>query len=212
MFGVAPKVKLYIGKVIKRITGGAVGDLKLGIEWAVKNQVDIINISLGSATCLPLIKEEIELACKAHIFVVCAAGNDGISGLDFPAKYLECIAVGAVTRNNVRWEDTGRGSSAIGVELDLMALGHRVPSTSTDRDGVSVKSGTSLASPYVAGLLALGLAKHRRHHGGSPNNNHWKLKEHLLNTAIDLPENKKDGPERYHGRGLIDPEAFLDGI
>jgi subtilisin family serine protease len=212
LLGVAPEAKLYIGKVIKHADKGKVGELKLGIEWAVENRVDVINISLGSAMSLDSIEEEIKAAHDAKIFVVCAAGNDGIAGVDFPAKYEECIAVGAVKRNNVRWKDSGGGSSAIGDELDLMALGHQVPSTSIDHDGVSVNSGTSLAAPYVTGLLALGLVVHRERHGDSPNHDRRKLREHLERTAIDLPIPKPDGVEKFHGHGLINPKAFIDAI
>jgi len=212
MFGVAPDVELYIGKVINRVSSGAVESLENGIKWAMDNHVNVINISLSSARFLPRIKQKIDSADTAGIFVVCAAGNDGITGLDFPAIYEKCIAVGAVTRNNVRWEDPGGGSSAIGEGLDLMALGHRVPSTSIDHDGVSVKSGTSLAAPFVTGLLALGLAVHRKRHGVSPNHDHRKLREHLEHTAIDLPIQKPDGFEDHHGHGLINPEAFIAAI
>jgi subtilisin family serine protease len=180
----------------------------------VKKGVDIINISLGSDGDLDLIHEEIIAAGKAKIFVVCAAGNDGDDGLDFPAKYPECIAVGALTRLNDRWEEGPGVGSAIGDELDIMALGHQVLSTfpfHQDKDGVSVKSGTSLAAPYITGILALALAK-LRDHGGAKVTDRSQLRAHLERAVIDLPPGKRDELDPFFGHGAIDPVAFLDGI
>jgi subtilisin family serine protease len=211
VIGVAPDAELFIGKVLKHAQGGAVGNLKLGIEWAVRKKAHIINISLGSARRLDLIRDEINAASNAGIFVVCAAGNDGDRGLDFPAKYPKCIAVGALTRLNGRWVENSRIGSAIGDELDIVALGHEVLSTfpfNKDPRGVSVKSGTSLAAPYITGVLALALAK-LRDHGSAKIKQPGQLLEHLLRTAIDLPPPKFD---RFFGHGAVDPIAFLDGI
>jgi subtilisin family serine protease len=210
--GVAPDAGLFIGKVLQQADGGAVRNLKRGIEWAVKKGVDIINISLGSDGQLCEIHEEIIAASKAGIFVVCAAGNDGNDGLDFPAKYPECIAVGALNRLlNERWEENSGVGSAIGEELDIMALGEEVLSTfpfHLDKDGVSVKSGTSLAAPYITGVLALALAKLRKP-GGAKIIERSQLRDHLLRSVIDL------GPAKFDtsfGNGAIAPIAFLNGI
>ena len=212
VIGVAPDAELFIGKVLKRADGGAPRNLKRGIEWAVKKGVDIINISLGSDRRIGEIHKEIKAASKAGIFVVCAAGNDGNDGLDFPAQHPECIAVGALNRLlDDRWEENSEVGSAIGDELDIMALGNEVLSTfpfHQDKDGVSVKSGTSLAAPYITGVLALALAK-LRDHGSSKITKPSQLREHLLRTAIDLPPEKFD---RFFGHGAVNPIAFLDGI
>lgn len=212
VIGVAPDAELFIGKVLKHAAGGVVGNLKRGIEWAVEKGVDIINISLGSDRKHDEISEEIIAANKAGIFVVCAAGNDGNDGLDFPAKHPECIAVGALNRLlDDRWDEGSGVGSAIGGELDIMALGEEVLSTfpfHQDKDGVSVKSGTSLAAPYITGVLALALAK-LRNSGGAKLTDRSKLREHLLRTAIDLPPCKFD---HFFGHGAVNPIAFLEGI
>lgn len=206
--GIAPESELYIGKVIRQNTGGTAGNLKAGIEWARQKGVDIINISLGARRDVEVIHQEIRAARadrNKDIFVICAAGNDGTStGLDYPARYDECIAVGAVTRNRNRWE-----LSSTGHELDIVAVGHQVRSTfprDKDPSGESVRSGTSLAAPFVTGVLALALAKHKLLGGDTEIRNYRNVLGHLLRTTIDLGP---VGPDPEFGFGLIDQERFL---
>ncbi|MFN0112854.1 MAG: S8 family peptidase [Blastocatellia bacterium] len=208
--GIAPEAGLYIGKVTHQNSGGNSDSLRAGIEWARQKGVHIINISLGADAPLEAVHQEIKAARNDGIFVICAAGNDGTSeGLDFPARYDECISVGAVTRNRNRWEiSTGVGSS-VGHELDIVAVGHLVRSTfprNLDSSGESVRSGTSLAAPFVTGVLALALAKHRILGGQTEIINLRNVLGHLLRTAIDLGP---VGPDPEFGFGLIDPERFL---
>lgn len=208
IIGIAPESELYIGKVIKQNTGGTVGNLRAGIEWARRKGVDIINISLGASQDVDVIHQEIR-AARANpdkdIFVICAAGNDGTSGgLEYPARYDECIAVGAVTRNRNRWE-----LSSTGHELDIVAIGHQVRSTfprDKDSSGESVRSGTSLAAPFVTGVLGLALAKHKLLGGDTEIRNYRNVLGHLLRTTIDLGP---VGPDPEFGFGLIDQERFL---
>ena len=210
IIGIAPEAELYIGKVTDQNSGGNPESLRAGIEWARQKEVHIINISLGSDAPLDEVHREIKLAREKGIFVVCAAGNDGTSdGLDFPARYDECISVGAVTRNRNRWEiSTGAGSS-VGHELDIVAVGQLVRSTfprNLSSSGESVRSGTSLAAPFVTGVLALALAKHQILGGSTPIVSLRNVLGHLLRTAIDLGP---IGPDPQFGFGLIDPERFL---
>lgn len=209
--GIAPEAELYIGKVIQHSNGGMPMALKNGIEWARSKQVHVINISLGSALPIEEVHQEIIAAGNEGIFVICAAGNAGTSrGLDFPARYDQCIAVGAVTRNNSRWTLSSNSGSAAGRELDIVAIGEQVTSTYPtylDRSGISTRSGTSLATPFVTGVVALALAKHMQLGGDTPVNTKQRLTEHLLRTAIDLPP---VGFDNLSGHGLINPERFLN--
>lgn len=211
IIGIAPEAQLYIGKVTHHNSGGNPESLRAGIEWARQKGVHIINISLGADAPLEEVHQEIRVARDQGIFVVCAAGNDGTSeGLDFPARYDECISVGAVTRNRNRWEISAGIGSSVGHELDIVAVGHLVRSTfprNLDSSGESVRSGTSLAAPFVSGVLALALAKHQLFKDSKTKiENLRNVLGHLLRTAIDLGPS---GPDSQFGYGLIDPERFL---
>lgn len=211
IIGIAPEAQLYIGKVTNQNSGGNPESLRAGIEWARQKRVHIINISLGSDAPVKEIHDEIKAARNDGIFVICAAGNDGtLEGLDFPARYDECISVGAVTKNGNRWELSTGAGSAVGHELDIVAVGHLVRSTfprNLDSSGESVRSGTSLAAPFVSGVLALALAKHQLFKDSKTKiENLRNVLGHLLRTTIDLGPS---GPDSQFGYGLIDPERFL---
>lgn len=210
IIGIAPEAELYIGKVLQQSSNGTPRSLRAGIEWARQKGVKIINISLGADHPVPEVHDEIKAARNDGIFVITAAGNSGASeGLDFPARYDECISVGAVTRNRNRWEISTRIGSAVGHELDIVAVGNQVRSTFPrylDPSGESVRSGTSLAAPFVTGVLALALAKHQTQGGNTRIENLRNVLGHLLRTAIDLGP---AGPDPEFGFGLIDPERFL---
>jgi subtilisin family serine protease len=214
IIGVAPKSELYIGKVLRNLNGGKKEALINGIEWAMGktvgggekiDKVDIINLSLTAEETDQDLHDTIKEAVSKGMFVICAAGNKG-AGVEFPARYKESIAVGAVNKARTRLK-----LSASGPELDFVARGDLVESTfPTDfagSTGFSVNSGTSLAAPFVTGVSALALAKHRSMGDDPQITNPEELKEHLRKIAIDLPPKCFD-PDT--GFGLIDPKSIKD--
>lgn len=155
ILGVAPEAKVYCMKVLDDSGHGGYNTIEAGIREAINNQVDIINMSLGSARQPPdslhsIIKE----ASERGIFIIAAAGNDGGS-VNWPAKYPEVIAVGAIGENKKLTNFSSRGD-----EISVIAPGDNIYSTWLDNQ-YAVLRGTSQASPFVAGLCALILAKHR---------------------------------------------------
>lgn len=205
MEGVAPEARLYIGKVIRNHNGGGQSDdLIRGIRWAIKQGVQVINISLGCRNALANVRTELQEAKRLNIFVICAAGNHGRQGLDYPARYDECVAVGALDSLGGRWED-GEDSSAIGREMDVAAFGDRVIST-WPGGGYGRKSGTSMAAPYVAGAVALALAKQRDQSVRAPIQTLTELLDRLARTAIDRVNSDE------YVRREIDQGGFLNSI
>ncbi|KAF4548993.1 Alkaline proteinase-like protein 2 [Elsinoe fawcettii] len=153
-YGVAKKTSLIAVKVLE--TGGAIGsDVKAGFNWAVHDIINngraskaVINMSLGGGPDT-VFDDLITIAYNYGITVVVAAGNDNVVAAGFPCTAPKAICVGATNgRSRAPY-------SNYGPNVDIFAEGTDVTSTSHDCNTCSTSaSGTSAASPYVAGLVA----------------------------------------------------------
>ncbi|MGF1735083.1 S8 family peptidase [Photobacterium satsumensis] len=179
--GVAPKSELLIAKVLNNNGQGANSWVTKGIYWAVENGADIISMSLGGPTSDPDLYKAIQYALYHGVFIICAAGNEGGLGqntIGYPARYGGVITVASHDING-----NPSGFSSQGGEVDVMAPGSRIWSTYIN-GGYKELSGTSMATPFVAGLAALITAKHKLTHGNkTPLQNNEDLKNHLLIMA-----------------------------
>lgn len=158
--GVAPKAKLLIGKVLDGEGSGSYAGIINGIRWATHwrgpngEKVRIINMSLGGPDDVPELKNAILEAVLNGILVVVASGNEGDNfeetyELSYPAMYNEVIEVGAV---NIHKELAYFSNN--NTEVDLVAPGVSIKSTYIG-SRYAVLDGTSMATPHVAGALAL---------------------------------------------------------
>jgi len=190
--GVAPEVELYSVKVIDKDGVGRVSAVLSGIEWAVNNNMQVINMSFGSSMNMTSsIIAALDNAYKAGIVIVAAAGNEGdASGegnnIDAPARYAPVIAVGATDKLDNRYS-----SSSTGNTLEVMAPGVNIPST-TMGGGYGRLSRTSASSPHVAGVAALLIAS------GVTSN--VEVRQRLQETTEDLGPS---GQDRWYGYGLV---------
>jgi subtilisin family serine protease len=201
VIGVAPECRLLVAKVLGDDGSGTSDEVARGIDWAVGADADVLSLSLGSPDASVAIEKAIERAVVAGRFVICAAGNDGRDdAVNYPARWESTIAVGAVDR----FGQLARFSSR-GPELDICAPGADVLSTFPDGRYAKL-SGTSMATPFVTGIVALMLAKHRAHGGATPVRSNRELREHLRRTATDAGP---VGHDPAFGFGLIDPTALL---
>ena len=150
--GVAPKVRLYAVKVLDKDGNGNYSDVIAGIEWAVSHGIKVANMSLGADTGSEALKRAVTAANKAGLLIVAAAGNSG-GPVGFPASYPETIAVAA---SDIK--DGVADFSSRGPEVDFIAPGVDVKSVNKDGGWVEL-SGTSMATPHVAGLAALAVAR-----------------------------------------------------
>ncbi|HEY2493698.1 MAG TPA: S8 family serine peptidase [Paenibacillus sp.] len=180
--GAAPDAEIYAVKVADSSGDGYTSSVIQGIEWAIDHDINIINMSFVSAQYSELLHKAIRKANSAGIIIVAAAGNNG-SGedtLQYPAKYPEVVAVGAIESSHHRTD-----FSATGDELDLVAPGFGVMST-TMNGGYGVSSGTSNAAAHVTGAAALLWAHH-------PSLSGQQVIEKLYVTATPLDTSHESG-------------------
>lgn len=148
--GVAPEVKIYAVKVMNRFGRGQVSDIVNGLEWALKNQMQIVNLSLGTPQASTALKKAVEACLQEGMLLVAAAGNEGSEGkVLYPARYPGVISVTATTQ-----QDTLADFSSRGPEVTVTAPGHEILSTYPG-GRYRAMSGTSMAAPHVSGVLAL---------------------------------------------------------
>lgn len=200
--GIAPEAELYIGKVLNDRGEGSVENIVDGINWAIKHKVHIISMSFGSPYPSKDIYEALMEAEQKGIILIAAAGNEGpyLDSVSYPAAFDEIIAVGAINQNKKLPFYSSRGN-----RVDVVAPGHEILSCYPP-NGMAELNGTSMAAPFVAGIAALILAKHKRYAGATPATNQREMEEHLRKTALDLGEKGFD-PE--YGYGLINPQMLL---
>jgi minor extracellular protease Epr len=190
--GIAPDVQLYAVKVLNSKGSGIMSDIIAGIDWAITNKMDIINLSLGSMEKSSILEDTINRAYSSGILVVAAAGNDGNSEgtgdmVDFPAKYDSVISVAATDSQNKR-----ASFSSTGAKVDFAAPGVNIISTVLDNQ-YAAYSGTSMATAFVTGDLALLKEIY-------PTMSNQDLVEQLKKKALDLGA---PGPDPLYGNGLI---------
>ncbi|QSJ16883.1 S8 family serine peptidase [Nostoc sp. UHCC 0702] len=158
--GIAYNAKIMPVKVLNESGSGSYSAIANGIYYAVNNGANVINLSLGGDYSSSTLKSAVEYASSKGVIVVMAAGNDGESSPDYPARYAKNygIAVGAVDSSNNMADFSNRSGSN---ELAYVtAPGVDVYSTLPDNQ-YGTFSGTSMASPHVAGVVALMLSANR---------------------------------------------------
>jgi subtilisin len=178
--GVAPQCELLIGKVLNNSGSGSYESIAGGIDWAVAQGADIISMSLGGPATEPKLHRAIHLALAEGRTVICAAGNEGAFGVNtigYPGRYGSVITIAAHDP-----QGNPAGFSSRGGEIDFMAPGTNIWSTYKD-GGFAELSGTSMATPFVAGMAALLLSKHRQRQGSTPINTNEDLRDHFLFMA-----------------------------
>ncbi|AFY40961.1 S8 family peptidase [Nostoc sp. PCC 7107] len=158
--GIAYDAKIMPVKVLNESGSGSYSAIANGIYYAANNGANVINLSLGGNFSNRTLQNAVEYANSKGVVVVMAAGNDGGSQPNYPARYANNtgIAVGAVDRNNNLANFSNRsGTNQLAY---VTAPGVDVYSTVPNNQYASY-SGTSMASPHVAGVVALMLSANR---------------------------------------------------
>ncbi|PIS39498.1 MAG: peptidase S8 [Candidatus Nealsonbacteria bacterium CG08_land_8_20_14_0_20_38_20] len=202
VIGVGPQIDLYAVKVLDRNGSGYLSDVIEGLDWAITNRMQVVNMSLGTSSDIQSLHDVVARANAAGIVQVAAAGNSGGSVI-YPAAYLEVIAVSATDKT-----DTIASWSSRGPEVDLAAPGVNIYSTYNGQTYKTL-SGTSMAAPHVAGAAALVLSVSGKCEfllddvsGCSPS----EVQQRLETTAEDLGVVGRDD---LYGSGLVDAKKAV---
>ncbi|MDQ0217751.1 serine protease [Peribacillus cavernae] len=204
--GVAPEANLLIIKVLDKNGSGQYEWIINGINYAIEQKADIISMSLGGPEDVPELHEAIQKAVDNKILVVCAAGNEG-DGQDstdefaYPGSYNEVISVGAIDLERRSSEFTNSNN-----EIDLVAPGEEILSTYIGGKYAKL-SGTSMATPHVAGALAL--IKDISNKSFERNLTVPELYAQLIKRTVPL-----GNPPKLEGNGLLYLTAadYLSGV
>lgn len=201
--GVAPECSLYSLVVLDDTGSGSYANIIKALDWCIVNKMDVINMSLGGGGDTPEFYSAIRRVYDAKIPMICAGGNGNweTGYLDFPGTYDETIAVAAVNENFTR-----ATFSSIGPNIDVAAPGVNILSC-TPNNTYSIYSGTSMATPFVTGLVAIMLAKHRLSGGSTPINNVEDVRQHLIKVCKDVDYIGRDS---FTGYGIINPVGSVD--
>ncbi|WP_240415468.1 S8 family peptidase [Paenibacillus periandrae] len=152
--GVAPQAIIHPVKAFDHQGSAFVSDIIGGIDWCVRNQIHIINMSFGMKTYSKALELAVLHAFRSGVIVVASSGNEGKQKIiDYPARLRQVIAVGASTR---------RGKIApfsnVSKTIDIYAPGEKIYSTWL-KGKYHELSGTSMATSHVSGVVALMLSR-----------------------------------------------------
>jgi subtilisin family serine protease len=227
--GVAPKATVIPVKVLNQSGIGSSSAVARGIVYfaqlktgPLKNVPLVVNMSLGGDDFDGVIEAAVSYAISKGVILVAAAGNEGAAGMSYPAAFAPVISVGSVTWNKQaqvpNWwfasdvaeptdvndfRPSSYSSRALpGQDLDVTAPGNRIYGpyqTNNGAVGYAVMSGTSMAAPHVAGIVALMVQQ-------NPGLQQHQVESLLESAAVDMAPAGKDIAT---GAGLITADKAL---
>ena len=164
-YGVAMDANLFVGKVLSNAGSGRDTGIIAGIQWALENKCKVISMSLGSEvkpgeTYSPAYERVAKTALNNGCIIVAAAGNESqrqfgqINPVGHPANCPSVMAVAAIEENmKIAYFSCG-GININGGQVDIAAPGVNIYSSWKGKKHSTI-SGTSMATPFVAGVAAL---------------------------------------------------------
>ncbi len=160
--GILWTAQLMPVRVLDNSGTGTMADVAEGIAWAADNGAKIENMSLGGTGASSILEDAVNYAYGLGVLIVASAGNDGTETVQYPCRYDNVVCVAATDHADKIATFSTRGSW-----VDIAAPGENIFSTLAtgacplcDPTGYGYLDGTSMASPMVAGVAGLILARH----------------------------------------------------
>lgn len=161
-YGVATEVEIFAGKVLSDSGSGSDRGILAGINWALANDCKIISMSLGADLAQPSRAYEHvgKVALDHGTLIVAAAGNNAnrpgnVGFVGVPANSPSIMAIAATDSSNQIARFSARSGNGDGGRIDLAGPGVKVFSSWPLTQRYNTISGTSMATPHVAGIAAL---------------------------------------------------------
>ena len=223
--GVAPQANL-VGVIALDGGSGDEGDLLRAVDWTIANKdrfsIDVMSLSLGGPIVIPgatnngdsSISQALDVAVEAGIVTVVAIGNGNLgiaahpASASYPGDSVKAITVGSVNDDHNREIYSSRGPTGDGrLKPDVMAPGGAIMSASAGSgDGYVSYSGTSMATPHVAGVAALMI---QANPNISPTSNSDYVKQILRETSdhkvpLDVDCGELYTPNNCYGWGTVE--------
>jgi type VII secretion-associated serine protease mycosin len=205
--GMAPNVKIMPVRVLDAKGEGDDEDIAAGVIWAANHGASVISMSVGSLESARVLKDAVAYAQRKNVLIVAAMGNDGNNKPNFPAQYKGVMAVGATDSEDqlADFSNTGNWISVTAPGVDILSTMCTYPCASTKdgaSEGYAKEDGTSMATPYVAGLAALVRSRW-------PELSAEQVRQTIEMTATDLGSK---GFDSRFGHGRINARRALRGI
>jgi thermitase len=192
--GVDWNAKVMPVKVLNSAGSGYTTDITSGIRWAADHGANVISMSLGGGAFSQAQQDAINYAWSKGVLIVAAAGNSNTSKKSYPAAYANVIAVASTTSTDARSSFSNYGSwvqvAAPGSSILSLKLG----------GGTTTMSGTSMATPVVAGLATLAWSKNLGYSNAS-------VRDRIFNTADAIA-----GTGTYWTKGRVNAYRAVNGF
>ena len=204
--GVAPGADLMVFKCLSNEGSGGSDGIAAGIRWAVDEGADVISLSLGGGSSDSGTNQAIDYAFSKGCFVNVAAGNSGYNGansIGWPGRYEGCLCCAAY-----RADGQIANFSSGGREVDWACPGQDIISFTNTGSGYRSMSGTSMATPFGSGMLALIVEVMRR--SGKP---HWTAAKSVNEFfKANLKDAGAPGFDPRFGNGIPVADSLLQSL
>jgi thermitase len=193
--GVDFNAKIMPVKVLNRQGSGFTSNIISGVYFAADNGAHVISMSLGGGAAQTAFQDAINYAHNKGAIVVAAAGNSNVSTPSYPAAYNNVISVASTDANDLKSSFSNYGPSWV----DIAAPGSSILSTAMG-GGTTTMSGTSMATPVVAGVLSLAWSKNLTYSNSTVINR-------VLSTADAI-----SGTGTYWSNGRVNAYKAVNGF
>jgi serine protease len=210
--GVAYNARIMPVKVLNSAGSGTLTAIANGINYATDHGANVINMSLGGSSGSSALQAAVDYAWNHGVVLCAATGNNGTGTISYPARYTNCIAVGA-TRfdgNRASYSQWGTGIDVVApggyTSLDQNGDGYgdgilqQTFSGSPSNFGYYFFQGTSMATPHVAAVAALVKSKH-------PSYTNAQVRSAIESTCKDKGT---AGWDNKYGWGIVNAAAAVN--